>query len=447
MFPVFSISTSAISIDGYDVSTRVVNESGVYEEFTNTIVFNASTNQLFITVDIEFPEVIPENTVFDLEVEFSIGDYLTISEYNGGGTMYDSNWVQLEGKLDGIVKDGKLSESQIVATGDVKYIRYVFDIYSPFWIVDNIGPSSFVSAWTLNKDVTYVRNYFNSGFAVSGKIGDVEFSRVQAINVGLWDEAIEFYLNNSNSAPYFRLHVSSYSVSGIRYYGFYFNEDGSITRVPYSNIESTESKWRYLEFYDEIPTSLREWLNANATEIVGDDIISQYSFDFAVTSISVTQEDDTGVIGGIFGWIKRIFSAISDIPNQIGNKLTAFGNWLIDQIKGLFVPSEETIIELKDKFEALLADRFGAAYQSIEVVEQFGQAMGISTYSDTVDTITFPSVTVPLAGTEFTFGGWEVDLVPKGFEGLITPLKLIVDLVCTIACVNMFRRRMEGVLR
>lgn len=411
MFPVFSVSISAISVDGYDVSTRVVNESGVYEEFSNTIVFNASANRLIITVDIELPEVIPEDTVFDLEVEFSIDDYLTISEYNGGGTMHDSNWLQLEGKLDGIVKDGKLIESQILATGDVKYIRYVFDIYGPIWDIVNIpsnGDDSIVGTWVFNETL---------------KLDTFDVQAIYNVNFV------------SNVQNYIRLILTK----GTVYYG-YGDRFGDVTAV--YNGDWEDAVYRTINItsiLDEVTNgdALLSWLKANATFQSSNTQAVQYTFDFAVTSVTLTQdEEDTGIFAGILGWVKKIFNSILDLPNKIA-----------DMIKGLFVPSEKSIIELKDKFEALFADRFGAAYQSIEVVEQFGQAMGISTYSDTVDTITFPSVTVPLAGTEFTFGGWEVDLVPKGFEGLITPLKLIVDLVCTIACVNMFRRRMEGVLR
>ena len=142
MVPAFSVSASAINIDGYDVFTNVYDSQlGDYKEFENTLSLDVSTNQLRIIFDIHLPEVIKKNTVFDLEVNFNIGEFLSISEFNGGGTMYDSNWNQLEGSLPGIVRNGKVNDTQILAQGNVKYIRYVYEIYNPTWHIVNSSSS------------------------------------------------------------------------------------------------------------------------------------------------------------------------------------------------------------------------------------------------------------------------------------------------------------------
>ena len=420
MVPAFSVSASAINIDGYDVFTNVYDSQlGDYKEFENTLSLDVSTNQLRIIFDIHLPEVIKKNTLFDLEVDFNIGEFLSISEFNGGGTMYDKNWNQLDGSLPGIVQNGKLKDTQILAQGNVKYIRYVFEIYNPTWHIVN---TPIVSPIT---DLTGTTWVFKDSWEIYGLQPNTLYYLNCVISTPVHSEDITYIVRGSGNSLYTSKSTysqgSSFTLQII---------DGKHVK------DSTVINWIAGNAYPQGGNT-----QGGNTQAV------QYTFDFAVTSVTVTQdEEETGIFAGIFGWVKKIFNAIIDLPNAIGKKLTEVGKWLVDQIKGLFIPSEESVIDLKNKFEALFADRFGAAYQSVEIVDQFGQAMGISTYADADPTITFPEVTVNLAGTPFTFGGWEVDLIPKGFEALLTPLRLIVDLVCTIALVNTFRRRMEGIL-
>lgn len=432
MVPAFSVSASAINIDGYDVFTNVYDpQYGDYKEFENTLSLNVSEKSVRIIFDIHLPEVIKKNTIFDLAVDFTIGQYLTISEWNGGGTMYDSNWNQLDGTLPGIVQNGKLRESQIIAKGNVKYIRYVFDIYNPTWHIVNTpsnGDTSIVGTWVFNDELTVLPNPSNT------KQYSLEFTYSKDGTTFIECNSIRYNLYSSSGTQ----ETINYSDSGTSVYswqGRYFGWRADY----YKTINVTSNN---------ADRDVIEWLKANATFQSSNTQAVQYTFDFAVTLVTLTQdEEDTGIFAGIFGWVKKIFNAILDIPNAIGKKLTEFGNWLIDKIKGLFIPSEESIIQLKDKFQSLLADRFGAAYQAVEIVDQFGQAMGVQNYSDSIETITFPEVTVPLAGTDFTFGGWEVDVVPDGFKTLVDPLKVIIDIVCTLAFVMALKKRLEGVLR
>lgn len=435
MVPAFSVSASAINIDGYDVFTNVYDpQLGDYKEFENTLSLSVSEKSVRIIFDIHLPEVIEKNTVFDLAVDFNIGQYLSISEWNGGGTMYDSNWNQLDGTLPGIVQNGKLIESQIIASGNVKFIRYVFDIYNPTWHIINSSGFDGVNL----SGTTWL---FNS--TISKPTEGVYLSSPYSQN-------LHCIIMNRECYPTYKF------VSRDLYYSFYVYADNERFRmhdleghvIEYS-LSTLENKTiTFYSGFDPSPLFI-PWLQSNATlQSSSNTQAVLYTFDFAVTSVTLTQEkEDTGIFAGIFGWVKKIFNAILDIPNLIGNKLTEFGNWLINQIEGLFIPSEESIIQIKDKFESLLADRFGAAYQAVEIVDQFGQAMGVSNYSDSAETITFPEVTVPLAGSEFTFGGWEVDVVPDGFKNLVDPLKVIIDIVCTLAFVMALKKRLEGVLR
>lgn len=186
-----------------------------------------------------------------------------------------------------------------------------------------------------------------------------------------------------------------------------------------------------------------------------------YQWNFSIKSINISTMDEEEIQGGILGWIKNIFNSISNLPkniassisgffDELGNKVTALGTAILDGIKGLFIPSEESLIAIKDDFEQLLADRFGAVYESTAVIDNFANAFfnqaQVSAMSEGGGTISFPLVSVPLAGTQFTFGGWDVDIVPDGFSGLVDACKIIIDIICTFVFVNALRKRLEEIL-
>lgn len=151
------------------------------------------------------------------------------------------------------------------------------------------------------------------------------------------------------------------------------------------------------------------------------DILSliEYEFNFSISSITINTLEDEKVSGGILGWVKSIFNGIVNLPQNIaskissfftelGNKISALGDKILDGIKSLFIPSEESITELKGKFEQLLADRFGAVYESAAIIDNFASAFfntaQISLATEQSGTIKFPLVEIPLAGTVFVWG-------------------------------------------
>ena len=163
------------------------------------------------------------------------------------------------------------------------------------------------------------------------------------------------------------------------------------------------------------------------------------------------------IINGVKGFFDNVVKAITDMLNAlkeklqfvldgITNALTALGNFVINGIKGLFIPSQETIVDIREDWEMLLAKRFGALYEVCQLVidyaNSFNSAASVSVASGS-SSITFPVVTVPLGSVNFEFGGWEVDVVPSGFEFLINSIKMIVSVSATILFVNGLRNKFE----
>lgn len=127
--------------------------------------------------------------------------------------------------------------------------------------------------------------------------------------------------------------------------------------------------------------------------------------------------------------ITEVKDSIIDLPNKISEMLI-----------GLVVPDEQAMIEQKEQWDTLLAERFGVVYESVEVMDTVA---GSFTNATQQSTITLPSVTVPLVGEEFTFGGYDVEVVPEGFGMLADALKLIIDIVVTLAFINAMKNRYE----
>lgn len=174
-----------------------------------------------------------------------------------------------------------------------------------------------------------------------------------------------------------------------------------------------------------------------------------------------TKDKTQGLLGNIIEWIKSIYEGIVNLPSKIASGLKAFfdnivnavtnignliknalvdlGNFLINGIKSLFIPSQEDITNMKTNWDTLLADRFGALYQVVDLIHDYASAFN----SQSKGTITFPSVTIPLAGSEFTFGGWEVQVVPSGFDVLFNAIKLTTSVLATVFFVNGLKNRFE----
>lgn len=188
------------------------------------------------------------------------------------------------------------------------------------------------------------------------------------------------------------------------------------------------------------------------------------SFTTSFKSININEVSEKTLLSSIVDWIKKIISGITELPSKIANSLKNFfenvvnavtnignliknsivdlGNTLLDGIKNLFIPSEKDITVMKEKWDTLLSERFGALYQVTQLIHDYAVAFKEQNKS----TITFPNVTIPLAGSDFTFGGWEVQIVPDGFNAIFTVLKTITSILATCLFVNSLRNRFEKIL-
>lgn len=183
--------------------------------------------------------------------------------------------------------------------------------------------------------------------------------------------------------------------------------------------------------YDYQPVTITSYFG----EMIGD---NQYNFNIEI------QSEEASLLGGIIEWLKGIFNKMGDIVDAIIELPVTIWNKIESGLKALFVPSDQATEVFFDRMNALLEDRLGSVYEVIDMIHS--SWVDIET-ADTTNTITIPEVTIDLPeGETFTFGGYEVKVVPDGFEFLATALKTIIALVLTPMFVNALGRRYDDVV-
>lgn len=131
-------------------------------------------------------------------------------------------------------------------------------------------------------------------------------------------------------------------------------------------------------------------------------------------------------------WANDLLGSVKNLPKQIAEELGK-----------LFKPDAGKIEQVQEQSQELAEDRLGAVFQAGQVLDGL---VGAFRNQTATQFITIPSVTVNLAGTPWTFGGWNVQVIPEGFSFLVSTLKLVIDIVCTLAFLHAMRSRLEKLL-
>lgn len=137
-------------------------------------------------------------------------------------------------------------------------------------------------------------------------------------------------------------------------------------------------------------------------------------------------------------------TALSSLLQSIVDGLVDLGNFLLEGLKNLFVPNDDFIVSYKDKWDKLLAGRFGAVYEVMTIFTKFVDT--VSSASGSQSSIKFPTYTLELSEGEFVFGGWNVNIVPSGFNVVFKTLKTLVNIIVTIVIINMCKDKLYKLL-
>lgn len=159
------------------------------------------------------------------------------------------------------------------------------------------------------------------------------------------------------------------------------------------------------------------------------------------------QSKEAGLLSGILGWVKKtsedvaigfanMVKGITELPQKLWDLIS-------EGLKNLFVPDSDYIAGYKDKWVELLSSRFGAIYQVGTIITDF---VGRIQNSDKTNTINLPSVDLNSVGIPFAFGGYDIQVVPSGFETIVEICKKIISIVCTFLFINGLRKRYDEVM-
>lgn len=467
--PVFSVSASAlVEVDGYNAYLAWwVDNPADYVSFTNQIITNISSDFLTVQVDIDLITVIPKKSTFDIDLQFSFSQVGSISVTK----LQPMNSTNVP--LDDIVTEinnGRIYVPNLQYKEDVKYIRVQFNIYSPTWVVAADESNMIISGkqYTYQKGTTW-GEWVNSSYDTLGLYednGGIYGANVKLTYNGNLVKSTDYILsggvykleplesvattidfkvtfNGGKDNGTTKTYKADYGMTWAQWVASSYNVDGFSTYSISNTIKDKSGRFIYknsigtdLVFTNDV---IIEGYNyyARGVATYASRGYNTYTFNFSIDKAEVTVQDEKGILNGILSWLKDIGNGVKELPSKVGDAIA-------NKIKGLFVPSEDKLIEILDKFEQLLDDRFGIVYDAGSIVEDFATAFS---YTEGKSTLTFPSVTVNLSGTQFTFGGWEVSIVPDRFEGIIASLKFITNIACTYLCINAIKRRGEGVVR
>lgn len=547
-----------------------------------------------ITYVLKLAEPLKRNSTFDIGLKFTGGSF-------GGMTaslmMFDQEYINalgsgmsVEGEV--IANKKRIEFFEVCNTRrDCKYIEIYINVQSPQWETKNVDTSQlgFFSLYS-ERDGSFIgRFYFDEGMTF-----ETWFTQI-------YNTAFTVYNPWSNIVSLGNEKVPNGAM---------------LMTGRYDSINPDNSYFDSVSVNDIIK-SQNYYICTDSSNITVRNLVS-YEFVFLLQALTINELEDDELSGGILGWIKNIFSGITSIPSKIasnisifftelGNKVSNLGTTILDGIKGLFVPSSEDITKFKIDLEQLLAERFGAVYESTQIIDNFANALfnqanaliseeeqgninkvatnqvvvvddilvfedgvysnslydielvpncqyfleiselgsqdtmsvigsciyvpgdGMDTIdqlyvdfivfqnddmtvsfrlfkwpeklfsqvgywsfcsmingnlnpsegtfdvkivsldtgavtpdlgdddsdSDTsngnntgyIETVYFPLLSVPLAGAQFTFGGWDVDIIPNGFEDIVEVIKIVVDIGVTFMFINAMRKRLDEVLR
>lgn len=427
----------------------ISNPDCIYDSSTKTLTFKDLTSdvkasQIFVLLSVTNPvydiKNIPNFTIDGVQyrggVDITTWESWVNSSYNTGGFKIDGdNISNADGskKVCMIRSDGMYAP--VTKDEQLENTSYILQVVS---VTPNINLTSY-DYWTLkssyNKSVKFDLSFTDA--------------RISTLNYYL----TRIVLNNGNLLIYYKKNsTGSTSMQTV-------GQNGTITSSDLTN-------WSFGSDSDN--ETFVNWMinNANGVNSVNAASYSlrsivqdaEYHFPFSVLDLEINVKSSEEIQGGIFAWVKKIFKSIVDLPKNISNaikgffvelgeKILALGDKLLDGIKNLFVPTEQDITDVKGQFEELLSTRFGAVYESTTIIDDFATAFSNASSTEEQEYVTFPTITVNLVDTPFSFGGWQVDVVPDGFEFLVNTLKMITSIACTFLFVNAMRKRLEDIFK
>lgn len=165
-------------------------------------------------------------------------------------------------------------------------------------------------------------------------------------------------------------------------------------------------------------------------------------FKSGYVELSFNVEDNSGLLATIIEWLRSIRDGVTNVVSAIISIPGQIWDFIESGLKALFIPDQEQVIDFNNAMDELLGDRLGALYQATSMVVNF--LLDLGSY-DQQGTIRFPGLDLSSFGIPFVMEAQDVQIVPESFDFVVDAIKLIVNILATLAVLNALKRRLERV--
>lgn len=145
-----------------------------------------------------------------------------------------------------------------------------------------------------------------------------------------------------------------------------------------------------------------EYFDLLATDVKASNVGLYLTPGIIQTNANTSQQ---GFFSGLFRWLANIRDNVSSGFSSVVSAVTSLPSKIADAIKGLFVPTDAQMDELKASFNTVLSEKLGFVYQSVSLVDGVFDAVFDAVDNPDSDV----SFTVP-AFPSFDVGSTEVSL-------------------------------------
>lgn len=219
--------------------------------------------------------------------------------------------------------------------------------------------------------------------------------------------------------------------------------DDNTTEILY-DVEGLASTGDKLSFTYTITDNLKAirqimvcfwWDNGSITGI--DDLIANgtYNSDYSMY-VGFTLNNTNALIDfdeSERSLLSSIKDGITELPTKIWDKIS-------NGLKELFIPSEEDLTAIKDSFDTMLSERFGALYEVGGIISDFAESFE---FTELKNTIELPVISLDFGDASWEFGGYTVDVVPDNFQFLVDMLKTLISICCIALFINAMKHKYD----
>ena len=256
---------------------------------------------------------------------------------------------------------------------------------------------------------------------------------------GIYNRVTAEYNGNyyeSYSAPYIsKFQVTLYDKSNNVFYNEFLSTNNfSTSTIGGSKLDLIDFKVDNLTS-DLYKINVQVYFNPRYNFPLDDTVFnnaSSYKLGFGLGDKTMLQ---VFVDDGQTGLLKGILSGITELPSKIWNLVE-------NGLKGLFVPTEAQMTEVKGQWDTLLSDRFGGLYQTVQLIDDY--ASTFKEPSASKNSIDFPEFRLNVGSeSEFVLQAHDVQIVPDRFSFLVDVVKTIISIIATCLFVNGLRNKFE----